>query len=143
MAVRGVPTSAKHKASGATQRSVAVRAAQRRTFGCGAAPGLEEHPRLACDAMDEHFATRAFQRLSENRSMQPLKHFIADLRFETQEALATREPRGLIASNIAVSCIPVLCSDGTPSVIYTVNGRRATLGQAARQLKEAAEAAGR
>ena len=75
--------------------------------------------------------------------MQPLKHFIADLRFETQEALATREPRGLIASNIAVSCIPVLCSDGTPSILYTVNGRRATLGQAARQLKEAAEAAGR
>ena len=73
--------------------------------------------------------------------MKELKDFIADLRFETEEALATRSPRGLIASNIAVSCIPVVCSDGETAVIYTVNGKRATLGQAARELKAAAAAA--
>ena len=73
--------------------------------------------------------------------MRELKHFIADLRFETEEALALREPRGLIASSIAVSCISVVCSDGETAVIYTVDGKRATLGQAARQLKAAADAA--
>jgi hypothetical protein len=75
--------------------------------------------------------------------MRELKHFIADLRFETEEALATGAPRGLIASNIAVHCVPVVCSDGEIAVVYKVNGKRATLGQAARALKAAAEAAQR
>jgi hypothetical protein len=74
-------------------------------------------------------------------SMRSLKNFIADIRFETEEARAAHEARGLIVHNVTVNCIPVIAPDGEPCIVYTVNGKRATLGQAARQLKEAADAA--
>lgn len=73
--------------------------------------------------------------------MRPLKHFIADLHFETEEALASKEPRGLITANIAVCCVPITAANGETYVVYTVNGKRATLGEAARQLKQAAKPA--
>ena len=73
-------------------------------------------------------------------SMRSLKNFIADIRFETEEALAAHEARGLIVHNVTVNCIPVIAPDGEPCIVYTVNGKRATMGQAARQLKEAADA---
>ncbi|RYH60967.1 MAG: hypothetical protein EON54_10585 [Alcaligenaceae bacterium] len=73
--------------------------------------------------------------------MRPLQQFIADLRFETEEALASRQPRGLITANIAVCCVPVAAANGETFVVYTVNGKRTTLGEAARQMKAAADAA--
>lgn len=73
--------------------------------------------------------------------MRSLSNFIADIRFETEEALDAHEARGLIVHDIAVNCIPVIAPDGEPCIVYTVNGKRATLGQAARQLKAAANAA--
>lgn len=74
--------------------------------------------------------------------MKALKHFIADIRSRTEEALETHEVRGLMAHNITVRCVPVVAPDGEPCIVYTVNGKRATLGQAARQLKAAEDAAG-
>jgi hypothetical protein len=73
--------------------------------------------------------------------MRSLSHFIADIRFETEGALSAHEARGLIVHDIAVNCIPVIAPDGEPCIVYTVNGKRATLGQAARRLKAAVDAA--
>ncbi len=75
-----------------------------------------------------------------NRCMRELKHFIADIRFETADALDAHEARGLTVHDIVVTCIPVIAPDGEPCIVYTVNGKRATLGQAARQLKAASDA---
>ena len=74
-------------------------------------------------------------------AMTPLSKFIAEIRSETEKALDTHEVRGLIVHDIAVNCIPVIASDGEPCIAYTVNGKRATMGQAARHLKAAANAA--
>lgn len=83
-------------------------------------------------------AWRACRKIAD---MKALKHFIVEIRSQTQAALDAQEPHGLTVHDIAVRCIPVIASDGEPCIIYTVNGQRATMGQAARRLKAAADAA--